>query len=410
MSGPFIGAHYKEQENSDSDIKLITLAWGFTLGFGFLTCSKALDQTLLVWRKSHSLNTYVVLIWAEVLGSFVYGILVWLLSIGVMKMNIYILVTIVIAWSIELQALLQIIINRVALLIPNKRKVAYIKWGVAVIMTLINLSVFIIWIPARLQISDQWIRINNIWDRIEKILYLLIDGCLNAYFLWLVHSKLVATGMTKYRPLFRFNACIVLISLSMDVLIISMMALSNSWVYTQFHPLAYMVKLNIELTMASLITKIARQSGQSYGSSNGGRVISDAGKGGNAKHISFATRPRAEGFIDPSSDEFRNPRYQAWVDGPQTRSQSKQMIDRDRYAASDSVIELSDSDDSMHQDQGVMVDGIIMKTTETRIIAESIDLGETPSESDSTRDLNVDFNRGQTPQTAESASVKHAQK
>jgi hypothetical protein len=36
------------------------------------------------------------------------------------------------------------------------------------------------------------------------------------------------------------------------------MHLSNPMVYTQFHPVAYMVKLNIEMTMASLIKKIAQ--------------------------------------------------------------------------------------------------------------------------------------------------------
>ena len=36
------------------------------------------------------------------------------------------------------------------------------------------------------------------------------------------------------------------------------MHLQNPMVYTQFHPVAYMVKLNIEMTMASLIKRIAQ--------------------------------------------------------------------------------------------------------------------------------------------------------
>jgi hypothetical protein len=35
------------------------------------------------------------------------------------------------------------------------------------------------------------------------------------------------------------------------------MFLKNPMVYTQFHPVAYTVKLNIEMTMASLIKRIA---------------------------------------------------------------------------------------------------------------------------------------------------------
>jgi hypothetical protein len=43
-------------------------------------------------------------------------------------------------------------------------------------------------------------------------------------------------------------------------MLICLMSLKNQVVYIQFHPVAYMVKLNIEMSMASLITKIARHS------------------------------------------------------------------------------------------------------------------------------------------------------
>lgn len=116
-----------------------------------------------------------------------------------------------------MQFLLQIIINRISLLITNKKQVAYIKWGTAALITAINISVYCIWIPARLQTSQEYIEINRIWDRIEKAIYLIIDALLNMYFLYLVKNKLVARGMSKYRPLFKFNAFIVMVSLSMDV-------------------------------------------------------------------------------------------------------------------------------------------------------------------------------------------------
>jgi hypothetical protein len=41
-------------------------------------------------------------------------------------------------------------------------------------------------------------------------------------------------------------------------MLICLMSLKNQVVYIQFHPVAYIVKLNIELSMASLITKLAR--------------------------------------------------------------------------------------------------------------------------------------------------------
>lgn len=63
--------------------------------------------------------------------------------------------------------------------------------------------------------------------------------------------------MVKYDRLVRFNQGIVVLSLSMDCLIIGMMSLNNGFVYMQFHPVAYMVKLNIEMSMAEMIVRIA---------------------------------------------------------------------------------------------------------------------------------------------------------
>lgn len=65
-------------------------------------------------------------------------------------------------------------------------------------------------------------------------------------------------------------------------MLIGLMSLPNQVVFTQFHPVAYMVKLNIEMTMASLITKIARATG--------------VGDDGNRPHNSSGTRSRHDGL------------------------------------------------------------------------------------------------------------------
>jgi hypothetical protein len=100
---------------------------------------------------------------------------------------------------------------------------------------------------------------------------------LNWYFLKTVKENLINNGLTKYNKLVRFNQQIVMVSLLMDVMIIAAMSIPNSFVYVliplsahlarfpnpsfsryiQFHPLAYLVKLNIEMTMANLIKRIA---------------------------------------------------------------------------------------------------------------------------------------------------------
>jgi hypothetical protein len=45
-------------------------------------------------------------------------------------------------------------------------------------------------------------------------------------------------------------------------MLIGLMFLPNQVVYIQFHPVAYMVKLNIEMSMASLVIRLARGKGE----------------------------------------------------------------------------------------------------------------------------------------------------
>lgn len=76
----------------------------------------------------------------------------------------------------------------------------------------------------------RWIHINNIWDRIEKVLYLLIDGFLNFYFIRVVKANLVKNGLDKYNKLVLFNQHMIVVSLLMDVMIIAAMWIPNGFV------------------------------------------------------------------------------------------------------------------------------------------------------------------------------------
>ncbi|KAG9190435.1 hypothetical protein G6011_08523 [Alternaria panax] len=102
-----------------------------------------------------------------------------------------------------------------------------------------------------------WVHINAIWDRTEKVLFLLLDAYLNWYFIRVVNADLVNNGLSKYNRLVRFNKRMIVISLLLDVMIIGAMSIPNGFVYAMFHPLAYLVKLNIEMSMAHLIKTIA---------------------------------------------------------------------------------------------------------------------------------------------------------
>jgi hypothetical protein len=127
------------------------------------------------------------------------------------------LMCIVFLWVFQIHCIMQIIVNRIALLHVSPTIVRRLKWGIFAILAVINVSVFCIWIPARLQINETYIEINTIWDRIEKAIFAAIDLALNFYFLYLVRSSLISYGLTKYVVLYRFNLVMVVISISMDV-------------------------------------------------------------------------------------------------------------------------------------------------------------------------------------------------
>ena len=65
---------------------------------------------------------------------------------------------------------------------------------------------------------------------LEKGIYLIVDAALNIYFIRIVQQNLVRHGLTKYRGVVRFNMFIISFSLAMDVLIIAMMSLDNTFV------------------------------------------------------------------------------------------------------------------------------------------------------------------------------------
>lgn len=96
---------------------------------------------------------------------------------------------------------------------------------------MINISVFCIWLPARLQISETFINLNNIWDRVEKALFLIIDCCLNIYFMYMVRTKLIANGLKKYELVYKFNLSMMVVSLLLDVGIIALMSWEDDAVY-----------------------------------------------------------------------------------------------------------------------------------------------------------------------------------
>ncbi|KAF1947038.1 hypothetical protein EJ02DRAFT_334813 [Clathrospora elynae] len=244
---------------TSQDFQLAAAAAGFSIGFGFLTVWEAVKQT----QRNHSplRSVYIYMIWGEILVNLIISIIAWLFLNDKLGPTVPVLFFILFFWVWEIQLLMQIIINRIALIAEHRKTVRNLKWGTVVLITGINIAVFVIWIPAHTvpPASETFVMINKFWDKISKVLILVVDGGLNWYFLRTVKIRLVQqNGLKKYAPLVGFNARLMVLSIGMDALLIGLMFLKNQVVYIQFHPVVYMVKLNIEMSMASLVVRLAQ--------------------------------------------------------------------------------------------------------------------------------------------------------
>ncbi|KAG8167819.1 hypothetical protein KVR01_003508 [Diaporthe batatas] len=267
MNGYLIPSWYKQEATPQSSLTLVTFLFGFSSACAVFTATTIVAQAYRILYRSKRLFThpYVVMITAVWLSSVIYSLISYLFVQDKIPPSFWLFFAIrEFIRHIKrygTQCLMHIIINRIALIIYDGRRVVRLKWAVALILGLVNISVFIVWMPARLQISPAWIHFNEIWDRVEKGIFALIDLGLNLYFIYLVRSELVAHGLTKYTALYKFNLVMIVFSLSLDVILIGIMSLPDSFViysYIQFHPIIYTLKLAIEMNMAELIIKIVK--------------------------------------------------------------------------------------------------------------------------------------------------------
>ncbi|KAK8070148.1 hypothetical protein PG994_006764 [Apiospora phragmitis] len=255
---------YRSDEPQVTDMELCSVIWGASLCCAVFTAAKAGRQTRSVYRRKRRLNAYTVMIWAEWISSVAISIVSWMFLKGNINPRIS-------ARGLKycrfgasgcslrsMQCILQIILNRVSILLLDRRRARRLQLATFAVITLINISVFCIWIPAQLQISNRYTHINDVWDRTEKAIFAAIDAGLNAYFLWVVRTKLIANGLAKYWALFRYNLAMVCISVSLDLILIGSMSLPSGLIYMQFHPLTYLIKLHIELNLAELIAKVVQ--------------------------------------------------------------------------------------------------------------------------------------------------------
>ncbi|KAM6504766.1 hypothetical protein FSOLCH5_015260 [Fusarium solani] len=347
MTGFLVPPWYKEEVVTNLHMNIASIFWGLCFGVAIFTAAKASKQTLSSWSRSRRVTAF----W------------IWFF--------------IIVCWCFQTQLLVQIIINRLSLLMINREKASRLKWGAFAILTFINITVGIVWIPNRLQISETWIRIDAIWDRIEKVIFLLVDASLNIYFIYLVRTRLISNGLTKYNTLFTVNIAMVIISISMDVVLIGLMSLPVAVVYLEFQCFAYLTKLYIEMNMAELIKKVVRAT--QHGDKDG-RSTSGIGPGGKSSRTTDVPRGGTgrengrggfTGLISRGASKASPTRYTAHIELGSTEDVSTSR----QHGQS--------SSQSPQPTIG------IHKTVVTEIVSSKVEDDDTPrSESSSTRQLN----------------------
>ncbi|KAF5556272.1 hypothetical protein FNAPI_5795 [Fusarium napiforme] len=309
MGGLLLSDHYEFHKPSTNDMNIASIAWGFSLGVSIFAGTKAAKQTIKSWKRGTRTNIYLILVWMEWTSSVIMSAITWLYLRQYIPPGFPVFFVIVLLWAIQIQSLLQIIINRISILMVNRHNAWKLKLIVFLVLLAINISVFCVWIPARLQISPKWIAVNAIWDRVEKCIFLIVDAGLNFYFIYLVRSRLIANGLTKYTRLYRVNLFMIAVSMTMDVLLIAMMSLPNDIVYLQFHPLTYLVKLHIEMNMAELITKVVKASNPNGYDYSGSRSRSGqkSGKTTTGKKMGSVFPGNNQTFIEAGGDNIELP-------------------------------------------------------------------------------------------------------
>jgi len=66
------------QKPGSLDMDIVSICFGFSLGFFVLTSMKAARQTFSIYRRTHSLlNFYAWMIWTEGLVNLIMAILSW---------------------------------------------------------------------------------------------------------------------------------------------------------------------------------------------------------------------------------------------------------------------------------------------------------------------------------------------
>lgn len=264
-------------------IDLPSLFFGAFIGAFCYTLAEICKQTSRIISRSGIWawkNAYLYVIWIELIVNLVFAIITILYLNNVIRGTFGFFFATLILWTLQTQILVQIIANRIGLIMVNRSRTKWMRLTLFLVILGVNAGVFVVWIPAQLSdgVDGDKARLNYIVERFEKSFFLAIHLGLNLFFLYLIR-RLIVGGLGKYQRLLKMNGLLIGISTTMDAALLGLLSLSNTYMYVyqtnaqqihlrtkansvfhhryvQFAPLAYTVKLYIELMMASLIAKV----------------------------------------------------------------------------------------------------------------------------------------------------------
>jgi len=271
------------QTPTQQDIALSDIVLGFFLAVTCFTFAKAVNHTATRWHRLRKFTAYLIMVWVDWVTTIVHSIFGWCVGHDscIMEPSFLLFFSTICIWTIEMHCQAQILVNRVSLLLFDKSRAYRLKLAVFVIISVLTSSVIIIWTPAQMEISESWMNANDIWDRGEKVCFLVFDVAINLYFVNRVRTTLIENGLTKYQTLYWFNISMITFAILLDVsapsvtlsnvsmthqsiaiqvAVIGTTWLPDYWIYIQFRPLTHMVKLYIEMCNAELIGRVAQAS------------------------------------------------------------------------------------------------------------------------------------------------------
>lgn len=76
-----LSPHFVPQPVTEHDLIVASIAWGFTIGFGWLTTWTALKQTVRIHRRHGNRvyrNAYAWMIWLEILVCLIFALICFL--------------------------------------------------------------------------------------------------------------------------------------------------------------------------------------------------------------------------------------------------------------------------------------------------------------------------------------------